>query len=441
MAGIWTDKKSKVLNGAYLNFRSLSSTGGFQFGDVGVLAVAMPLTWGAPVTELEMSELISEASDAKIGLSLNDMDNKVLNLIEAFKNVGKVIVVRTDSGGQQAGALLGATVVLTVTAKYAGDSGNKIAVSVTPSDGKHRVSTYFNGNLKDSQIVSSIDDLLDNEYVIFSGTGTPEESSLEYLEGGENGVVDTSDILDTLSSYEFDVLYSTSTIADLLTKVKTQRDAGHHFQVLVPYDSEAPFDYEGIIQLAPQTFTDSNGVDITEQVKFYIAGVLAGAQVSQSATYHVIPFIADSLPAYTVKEMEDLKLAGVMFVKRRFNGDWVIEEDLNSLTTYDADRIKAYSSNRVIRTLKVIHNYIVDKFEGSYIGQGNTEILRDVFKSEVAGLILQLQARGVIENFDAQRDITIRVGSDTTSVEVDLYIQPVGVLSKLYMNVIVTQNR
>ena len=52
----------------------------------------------------------------------------------------------------------------------------------------------------------------------------------------------------------------------------------------------------------------------------------------------------------------------------------------------------------------------------------------------------QYETRGVIQNFDAKTDIAVRVGNDPSTLLVDLFIQPVGVLTKLYMNIIVSQN-
>lgn len=446
MAGIWTDERRQVLNGAYVTFKTLSSAGELAFGDEGVLAVAMPLSWGGIVSELTMNELTDGTSETKIGLSLFDNDPKILNLIQAFKNVGKIIVVRTDSGGQKATATLGETNVLTAVANYEGTVGNSIAVSIETDGSRHTVKTFVSGRLKDTQSVASIDDLKDNAFVTFSGTGAPETTQLTYLVGGTNGTVNTStitmDVIENLSLYEYDVLYSITELPDIEQAIRAEREAGHLVQALVPanFEGQDGYDYEGIIQYAPQSFFDEKGLNITEQVRFYIAGVLAGVPVDGSATFHEIPFVKSVEPHSERTVLEDWKKSGVLFVRRRKDGVWVIEEDANSLTTYTTDRGVEYSSNRVIRLLKVIHDWVISTFEGNYIGKSNTDVIRDLFKSEIAGLMAQFEQRDVIFNFDAQRDIVVHANPDSTSISVDLFIQPVGVLSKLYMNIIVKQN-
>lgn len=440
MAGIWSDERRQVLNGAYITFKSLSTAGGLSFGDVGVLAVAMPLSWGGPVSEVDIDSLSYGTSDAQIGLSLFDNDPKVINLLQALKNVNKVIIVRADEGGSKSTATLGSDAPLTAVARYSGTAGNNIAIAIRVEGTSRVVETYMSGRLKDTQVINTFDDLQDNEFVEFSGNGTPDATELTYLTGGTNGTVGTPDVFGLLGLYEYDVLYSTVTIPNIEELVRKERESGHLVQALVPYDESNPYDYEGIIQFAEQSFFDEKGVDITEGVRFYIAGVLAGASIDESATFHPIEFVKDVTPSNTVQELEQLKLNGVLFVRRRKNGDWVIEEDLNSLTTYTADRSSAYASNKVIRVLKVTHDWVIETFEGSYIGRGNTEVIRDVFKSEIANLMSQYETRGVIQNFDAKTDIVVRVGNDPSTLLVDLFIQPVGVLTKLYMNIIVSQN-
>ncbi|MEV2911647.1 phage tail sheath C-terminal domain-containing protein [Paenibacillus larvae] len=40
-----------------------------------------------------------------------------------------------------------------------------------------------------------------------------------------------------------------------------------------------------------------------------------------------------------------------------------------------------------------------------------------------------------VQNFDAQKDVTVEPGKDSDSVTVDVYIQPVDAIEKIYMQV------
>ena len=46
-----------------------------------------------------------------------------------------------------------------------------------------------------------------------------------------------------------------------------------------------------------------------------------------------------------------------------------------------------------------------------------------------------LQNLNAIQNFDAQKDVTIQAGSDSDSVYVEVNVQPVDSIEKIYMKV------
>ncbi len=127
-----------------------------------------------------------------------------------------------------------------------------------------------------------------------------------------------------------------------------------------------------------------------------------------------------------------------MVLSTRQDGVIVIEQDINTLHTFTPDKGYAFSKNRVIRTLDEINNSTALLFERSYIGKvDNNEDGRNIFKSDVISYLNMLQSIAAIQNFDSAKDIQVYAGEAIDAVVVDLAIQPVDSMEKLYMTVMV----
>lgn len=91
-----------------------------------------------------------------------------LLLREALKRASRIYAWRLDSGGVKAKKTLGA---LTATAACAGKRGNDIGVTVTAAGDAFLVCTTLAGAKVDEQTAAIVEQLKDNDYVAFSGTG------------------------------------------------------------------------------------------------------------------------------------------------------------------------------------------------------------------------------------------------------------------------------
>lgn len=112
-----------------------------------------------------------------------------------------------------------------------------------------------------------------------------------------------------------------------------------------------------------------------------------------------------------------------------------VEQDINSLVTYTTDITEPYHKNRVMRLLNTIANDIYEQFSDGFIGVvNNNEAGRMQFKSAIVGYLLDIQANSGIQNFDAE-DVTVEAGEAIDAIVVNLAIQPVDSVEKIYVTI------
>ena len=115
----------------------------------------------------------------------------------------------------------------------------------------------------------------------------------------------------------------------------------------------------------------------------------------------------------------------------------VVEQDINSLIKFTAERTRDFSKNRIIRTLDEICTNTQETFENSYLGRvPNNENGRALFKANRISYLTTLQAQNIIQNWD-NGDITVNAGNDKDAIVVDVAVTPVDAMEKLYMTLIV----
>ena len=123
------------------------------------------------------------------------------------------------------------------------------------------------------------------------------------------------------------------------------------------------------------------------------------------------------------------------FVFTEQRGSVVIEQDINSLTTFNTEKSQAFSKNRVLRCLDDIANNSKKAFEDKFIGQiNNDQDGRELFKADRINYFNGLQGAGAITNFSAE-DIEISSGNEKESIVMNVQVQPVDAMEKLYMTV------
>ena len=83
-------------------------------------------------------------------------------------------------------------------------------------------------------------------------------------------------------------------------------------------------------------------------------------------------------------------------------------------------------------------NDIKQIFESYYIGKAdNNADGRNMFRAEIVNYMETLQGINAVQNFSADDDLEVLPGEDIDAVVVNLYVQPVDSMEKLYMTVTV----
>lgn len=445
--GTWL-VQNKRRPGAYINFVSVPKPVG-TLGERGVVAVGMPMTWGPhnELIKLTGDELLNGASRVKVGVTAVDTEESLPYRV-ALSGCFTALLYRTDKGGAKAQATIKAE-ALTVTAKYEGTSGNKIVVTVVKdaaNEGLFNVQVLMNNLLQETFQVTDIAgfkeiesgyvdfQVLDEEQPVPESAGTP-------LSGGTNGDVDKQtyptfwSLLDT-KNFQAVVMYDNDeTIPPLLkSKVEIWREKrGKKVQAVV--HSYPSADYEGIISCDQGFITSVETVDET-LFPLWVASHTAGAEVNESLTCAVVEDAQEIINPVLEDEIADELAKGRFLLSYRQDGAVVVEQDINSLHEFTPDKNYAFSKNRVIRCLDEIGNTTALIFNRSYAGKvDNNESGRNIYKTELVHMVDQLQGINAVQNFDGATDITVLPGEAVDAVVVDLLIQPVDSMEKLYMTV------
>lgn len=258
------------------------------------------------------------------------------------------------------------------------------------------------------------------------------------------GTAHTADVVDTalavLMTEDFNVLvypydgvaYDTNKTT-IATWVKMLRDEeGTSIQAVM---SSHVADDESIINVT-QGIKLSNGTELTPaQCTAWVGGITAGANINQSNTGRKYVGAIDVVPRMTKTEMETTITAGEFIFKVDTAQNVTAVYDINSLTSVTVDKGKAFTKNRVIRTIDGINNDITEIFESNYVGKvNNNEDGRSLLRASLIEYFNTLQGMNAIQNF-VPEDVTVSAGADTDSVVIDCYIQPVDSIEKIYITV------
>lgn len=441
MAGGTFTVQNKARPGVYINFKSEAKPLG-NLGERGIAAFPAPLTWGkAGITVLE-SETYMEQSLPLIGY--RPTDARIRHITAAMSHASKVLIYRIGAAGaKKASAVIGS---LTATAKYAGSRGNDLQIVIQANidqAGAFDVHTLLDGEEVHVQTAATADELSENGYANFTGTGALTETAGVPLEGGTDGTVTAGEYADAFAAFEaeeFNVLgvpVTDSAIKQLAVAfTKRLRDEeGKKIQtVLHDYPGA---DNEGVISLKNSIIT-ADGLTVEPvHLLWEIAAMEAAADVNESLTYAAIPNAVDVTPKYTHSEIVRALSNGELVLSVS-NGQAVIEQDINTLKTYTPTKDKKFSKNRVVRVLDATANDIRKIFSKSYIGKiDNNADGRNLLKGEVISYLERLQGLGAIQNFDSQTDIQVQPGDEVDAVMITLAVQPVDSPEKIYMNVTV----
>lgn len=438
--GIWTSQ-NKVLPGVYIRFKTGTSLG-LTVGERGVVTICEPMSWG-PVAQVTPVNLTTDVTHIT-GYDITAPQNRFLQ--EMFKGTNRtsapttILLYRpTASGSAQATVTTGE---LTATAVYPGARGNDISLIITEltePESAFTVSTVVDGAIVDQQTASQISELVANDWVTFSGTGALSATTGAALTGGADGTVESaaySAYLSAIEPYKFDIMVydgSDSTVQTaLLSFIERVNENNGQYCQLVASGISNPDSRYVINVNSPVTLSD--GTELTpQQVTWWAGGASAGALYNQSLTYAQYPG-AVSTTMQTVDQFTQAVQAG-NFVLFAENGVVKVMQDINSLTTYTEDIGQVYSKNRVMRLCNTIANDIFRQFSESFIGVvNNNEQGRARFQAAIVGYLQQIQDNQGIQNF-ASDDVEVLAGSAIDAIVVNVAIQAVDSVEKIYMTI------
>lgn len=428
--------QNKVLPGAYINFISAARAES-ALSDRGIVAVPLSLDWGPEAGVFTVQAEDFEADCLKmLGYAYDAAELK--DVREIFRNAKTALIYRLNPG-VKAAVTVGA---LTATAKYSGTKGNSLSIIVATNvddGGKKDVSTLFNGVLVEKQVVATADELVDNDFIVFTGTGALTNTAGSPLVGGTNKAsVIGSDYqlaLDAFEAYGFNVLIcptsDTTTIDLFVAYTKRLRDdLGIKFQTVV-YRKAA--DYEGVISVE-NTVTDAgaNAAALT----YWVGGAQAAAAVNKSTTNKIYDGEYTPNTVYTQSQLAANLTAGKYMLHKV--GDTVrILDDINTFVSFTSLKSSDFASNQVIRVLDQIANDIALIFASKYLGKvQNNASGRVSLWNDIVTYNRDLERIQAIENFVAE-DVKVEAGTTKTSVVVTNPVTPVAAMAKLYMTVIV----
>lgn len=445
--GTWT-VQNKVRPGAYINFVSVPTAIG-TLGNRGTVAIGMPMTWGASneLIHLTGDELLNGASLAKVGVTVADTEASLPYRV-ALAGCFNALLFRTDVGGTKASATI-LDGVLKASAKYAGTTGNKITIATQenkPEAGFTTIQVLVNNLLQESFVAQKLSELtdIDSAFVDFevlnAEANIPKTAGVA-LTGGTNGEVSRDvypnfwSLLDT-KDFQCVAMYDTdSSVAPLLkSKVEVWREKrGKRVQAVVYDDTSA--DYEGIISVNQGFKTATETIDTT-MFMLWAASKTAGAQVNESLTAAIVEGAVEIINPILEDEIEDALNAGRFVITYRQDGAVCVEKDINTLHTFTVDKNYAFSKNRVIRCLDEIGNTTALIFNRNYAGKiDNDSVGRNQYKTELISMFDSLVGLRAITNFDGAADVTVLPGEAVDAVVVDVVVQPVDSMEKLYMTV------
>ena len=432
MAGGTFTAHNKVRPGAYINTRSetVSASGGAVSG-----IVTMPIVadYGPAKEVIEVNS--GTNFNQLFGECLASENLRLIN--EALKRAATVLVYRVNGGEKATGEI---STGVTATARYEGKIGNDIRVAVRAninSPDAFDVLTYLGSNLVDSQEgLVNASELEDNPWLTFSGEGALQTAAGVNLEGGGTNDAtsgDYSDYMEAIATHEFNTM--AITVDEETTKIaavnfikRMRDDEGMKCQAVV---GGYAADHEGTINVTNGVVL-STGITLSPaEATAFVAGATASAAVNESLTYAPYDGAVDVSPRLTHNEtVEALKGGELVFTLDKDRV--VIEQDINSLTTFTTSKNQDFRKNRVLRVLDYVANDSKGVFLRNFIGSvDNNADGRSLFLANRIRASEYLQSINAIEDFEPS-DLTVFKGEGKDAVIFGAHYKPVEAMEKLY---------
>lgn len=436
--------QNKILPGTYINFVSTSKTNDV-FGERGVVAMPMKLSWGSLFTELTKDKFERDCFEL---FGVPYTDSSMLPLREVFRNAKLVYLYRINTDAVSAENSY-------ASAKYPGKLGNNITIRIeanVDNESLLDVTTLFGTKVVDTQTVASSNGLKSNNYVSFKAFQTPslETPIVAPLENGGDGNDPSSEqhdaFLEYIEPYYFNVLVCPANNSDMTLKgiqqlylaftKRLREQEGAKIQMVCPGGySDQSLDYEGAIQVSvylSPVETDENTDDDLIAVA-WVAGAVAACELNKSLTnkkYDGECVLADgSEPQVVYEEM----IRNGCFAFHKVGDDLRVLEDINTLTTFTDEKGEDFKYNQTIRIIDQIATDIATIFQTKYLGiVPNNASGRISLWSDIVSHHKTLEEIGAIENFKSE-NVTVEPGENKRSVFVTDVVSIVNAMEQLYM--------
>lgn len=445
--GIWT-AQNKVRPGIYINFKT-GVVSAVPPGTRGTVAIVEALSWG-PVGQVMTIDAGADLTPF-IGYALTDP--QALFMRELFKGTNttggpiRVLLYRPGASEQAPASAVLSEGGITATAKYPGVRGNDIAVTVAASvddPGSYTVTTVVAGKIVDVQQVKAAADLMPNDWVVWSGTGTLAATAGVTLTGGADGTVQPSAYaaaLEALEPYTFDILAydgQDSTVRTAMVSFiqRLAEQTGRYAQLVTT--GAAGQDSRFVIDTVSGVIL-SDGTQLSpQQVVWWLAGAEAGAQYYQSLSCSAYPGAVAVSPKMTNSEIEEAILSGSIVLSESF-GQVRVETDIDTLTTYTPEIGKVFCKNRTMRVCSSLANDLYREFSLNFLGNvNNDEPGRSTFKGTILDYLLTMYNKGALRERPTGDDVTVEQGDSLDSILITIAIRIADAVEKVYITVSVS---
>lgn len=190
---------------------------------------------------------------------------------------------------------------------------------------------------------------------------------MEAVQGG--GADKFQDALKVMLTERFDYLaiptIETAQLEYLGTWVKTARE--NKFKKIKVVLPNHPGDYEGVVNFANTKVVTADREYKPAEYTARIAGLIAGTNMTQSATYAPLNEVIDC-DRYTQDEMNQMVNEGKFFIW--FDGEkFKMSRAVNSLVTTSQGKLEGFQTMKIVDIMDMMYDDIKKTAEDSYIGK------------------------------------------------------------------------
>lgn len=425
--------QNKILPGSYINFVSAKRASDMM-SDRGVVALALELDWCKEDEVFKVTyEEFKRYSLKKFGYNYDHP--KMKGLRDLFKNAKEGYFYRLNKGAKATNKF--------ATAKYSGIRGNDLKIIIQTNidnSSLFDVSTVLDNKKIDSQTVSAMSNLKDNDFIEWNKSAQLEITAATPLASGTNGSNVTGSeyqkFLDKIESYNFNAIGCLSTSDEIkslfiaFTK-RMREEIGLKCKAVVHKKETAG--HEGVISVE-NVVKDLD--ELESSLVYWVTGAEAGCQINKTNTNKQYDGEFEINVDYTQLELEEALLAG-KFIFHKVDDEVRVLEDINTFISFTEDKTEDFASNQTIRVLDQIANDIAILFNTKYLGNiPNTPSGRVSFWNDIVKHHKGLEELNAIENFKPD-EIKVEKGNDKKSVIVYDAVEVINAMEKLYMTVAV----